>query len=86
MNRELRLELSNTPFRCREFGLLGRRDAGLEAGVNSCLAAPGVDRLLAHLEFCSDLGYVPAAFNPIHDAAPKLRRVAPPRHIVLLSR
>ena len=41
---------------------------------------------LTHLFTQSDLGDLPAAFNPIHYASPKLRRVAPPRHIVLLSR
>jgi hypothetical protein len=69
-----------------ELGLLGRRDAGLEAGVDSYLAVPGVDRLLAYFEICSDLGDLPTAFNQIHYASPKLRRVAPPCHIALLSR
>ena len=84
MDRQLGLELSDTPFRCREFGLLSGRDAGLEAGVNSRLAAPGVDRLLADLELCSDLGYLPTSLNQIYDSSPELRRVAPPCHIAPL--
>ncbi len=32
----------------------------------SRLAAPGVDRLLAHQELCSDLGHLPTAFNQLH--------------------
>jgi hypothetical protein len=39
-----------------------------------------VNRLLAHLELCSDLGRLPTGFNQIHYASPKLRRVAPPCH------
>jgi len=85
MNRKLRLKLPDPPFRCREFGLLGRRDAGFEAGVDSRLAAPGVDRLLADLEIRSNLRHLPSAFNQIDYPAPELRRVTPSCHLNLLS-
>ncbi len=77
MDRQLGLELSDTPFRCREFGLLGGRDAWLQAGVDSRLSAPGVNRLLANLELCSNLGTLPTSVNQIYDSSPELRRVAP---------
>jgi len=47
-----------------------------EAGVDSRLTAPSVDRLLAHFEFYRDLGNLSAAFNQIYDSSPKLRRAA----------
>jgi hypothetical protein len=86
MDRQLGLELSDTLFRCREFGLLGRRDAGLEASVNSSLAAPGVDLGGRRIIKKSDLGDLPTTLNQTHYASPKFLRVASPRHIALLSR
>ena len=65
MDCDLRFEFSNTPFRGGEFGVLGGREAGLEPGVDSRLSAPGVDRLLADLEFIRDLGDLSAPFNQI---------------------
>ncbi len=42
MDRQLRFELSNTPFGCREFSVLGTREASLETGIDSRLPSPGV--------------------------------------------
>jgi len=86
VDRELRLELSDASLRRDELSPLGRRDAGLEAGVNARLTAPGVDRLLAYLELGSDLGNLPTAIHQIHYASPELRRVASSCHLVLLLR
>ncbi len=47
MDREFRFKFPNATLRCREFGQLGSLDAGLEAGVDLCPPAPGIDRLLA---------------------------------------
>ena len=77
MNRKLRLKLPDPPSCCRELGMLGRRDAGFEAGVDSRLAAPDVDRLLAHLKIRSNLRDLPSAFNQIDYPAPELRRGTP---------
>ena len=85
MNRKLGLEFPNPPLRSRKFGEFGRRDADLEAGVDSRLAAPGVDRLLAHFEFDCDISNLPAALNQSYDPSPELRRVTPSCHLVLLS-
>ena len=40
MDGELSLQLPDSPFRGRKLRLLGRRNASLEAGVDSCLAEP----------------------------------------------
>ncbi len=85
MDRKLGLEFSNPPLRSRTLGELRSRDAGLEAGVDSRLTAPAVDRLLAHFEFYRDVSNLSAAFNQIYDSSPKLRRVTPSCHLVLLS-
>jgi len=85
MDRKLGLEFSNPPFCSRKFGEFGRCDAGLEAGVDSRLTAPGVNRLLAHFQFYCDVDDLPAAFKRIYDSSPELRRVAPSCHLVLLS-
>ena len=77
---------SNDALGRRELCMLCGRNAGLEAGVNARLAAPRVDRLLAHPELRSHLRDLPSPLNQSHDSSPELRRIASPRHIALLLR
>jgi len=63
MDCKLGLQLSDAPFRRRELGLLARREARFDARIDPCLAAPGVDRLLADLKLDSDLSHSPPTFN-----------------------
>jgi len=85
MDRKLRLELPDPPFRWSELGFLARRDASFDARVDTCLAAPGIDRLRAYPKLGGDLRHLPSAFDQIHDTAPELRRVTSSCHLVLLS-
>ncbi len=84
MDRQLRLELSNPPLRCRQLCLLGGRQTDCEASIDSCLPPPRIDRLFANPEVGSDLSHLPATFDQLHHTTPELRRVAPPCHIVPL--
>ena len=84
MNRQIGLQLADPSVGGRELRSFAGRDAGLEAGVSARLAAPGVERLLAHLEFCGDVRDPSACLDQGHDPLPELRRVAPPCHIAFL--
>ena len=63
MDCRLGLQLSDAPFRRRELGLLGRREARFDASIDPCVAAPGVDRLLADLQLDGDLSHSPSTFD-----------------------
>jgi len=86
MDRQLCLELSDSPLRGRELCVLRRRETGLEPSVDSRLPPPRIDRLLANPEIRGDFRHLSTAFDQLDDTLPELGRVAPPCHIDLPSR
>jgi hypothetical protein len=85
VHSQLRFE-NTDPLACRdELGLLRRGQPRLEPTVDAVLAAPRVDRLVADSEIVGDLGDLAPSLDQIEHATPKLRRVAPSPHAVLLQ-
>jgi len=77
-------QLSNAPPRRRQLSALRGREPGFDPLVNSLLSPPAVHRLVADAEVARDITHTSANCDQIKDSLPKLRRIAPSAHAVLL--
>jgi hypothetical protein len=85
MHRQLRLELPDPLARRDQLSLLRRGQTHLEPTVDAVLAPPRVDRLVADPQIVGDLSDLAPSLDQIEHTTPKLRRVAPSPHAVLLQ-
>lgn len=69
---QLGLELGDALLGFREFAVLGRAQPGLQAAVDTVLAAPVVDRLVAEVEVVRHGRDTAALLEQVEDLAPVL--------------
>jgi len=80
VDRQLGLKLAHPLARRHKLGVVRSRHAGLDAGVDTRLAVPRLDRLIADLKLSRDLRDRPARLNQIDHTPPELRRITPRCH------
>ena len=84
MYGQLGFELSDPPTSRRQLSPLRGRKPGFGPLVHALLLSPAIHRLLADTEVDRDVTHASASGDQITDSLPKLRRIAPSAHAVLL--
>jgi integrase len=77
-------QLSDAPPRRRQLSALRRREPRFDPLVHPLLSSPAVHRLVADAEVDRDVTHPSASCDQVKDSLPKLRRITPSAHAVLL--
>ena len=84
MDGELGFELPDATSRGRQLSPLRGREAGVDPLIHPLLSSPAVHRLFADTEVGRDVAHTSASRDQVKDSLPKLRRITPSAHAVLL--
>jgi hypothetical protein len=84
MDGELGFELPDAPPRGRQLSPLCGREAVLDPLIHPLLSSPAIHRLFADAKVHRDVAHTSACADQVKDSLPKLRRITPSAHAVLL--
>ena len=85
MDLDLGLELTDTTLGRGELCSLSRRQSCFQTSIDTVLASPQIDRLVADPQVACNISDSASCLDEIEDTATELRRITPSSHGCLLS-